>query len=114
MSWRSQLLERLLARVVVERALRLDELDQAGGVALDQLFLDARQVGGGERLAGVIAHLHQAFERGDRDADQRAGDLRQIRIGGERLRLLHLRMASARSSAAASGSGTRMRDACAL
>ena len=66
--------------IVVERALRFDELDQPGGVALDQVLLDARQIGGAERLAGVIAHLHQAFERGDRDADQRRGELRQVGI----------------------------------
>ena len=43
------------------------------------------------------------------------GELRQVRIGRERLRLLRFAaVASARSSAGASGSGTRMRDACAL
>src|SRR5262245_26071726 len=55
---------------VVEGALRVDELDQAAAVLLDQALLDRYQILVGDRFAEMFAHAQQALDRTEGGAGQ--------------------------------------------
>jgi hypothetical protein len=65
----------------------LDELDEAGRLALDELLLRRDPVPGRERPRLVRALLHQALQRGDRHAGEGGGGLGEVRGRVERARV---------------------------
>jgi hypothetical protein len=70
----------------VQRPLRLDELEQAAALPLDQPLLERPEHRRVQPAAAFAGRLHQDVEIGQRDAGGEAGQIRgvEVREGGER------------------------------
>ena len=79
--------DRVLAVDVVQRALGVDEFDQAAAFVLDQRLLGADQVGVGQRLVEVVARFQRRLDRAERGPGERGGRHRQIGEGARRARI---------------------------
>ena len=74
-------LRRLVADDGVERPLRLDELEQAAALPLEQALLQRPEHRRVEPLAALARRLNQHVEIGERDAGGQLRELRRVEVG---------------------------------